>query len=135
MMHATEPIDNAISNLCQRIRERENRAPITFKEFIELSAENPGFIFRDIFRIFYDMVNSYVGDGVEEYPDDPESINYVYYDCSKLFVEGADHPFFCGQAFCQQTNQSYLLFQARDPAEQDLHLRRPPRVREKYLPQ
>jgi len=102
MMHATEPIDNALSNLCQRIRERENRAPITFKEFMELSAEKPDFVFRDIFRIFYDMVNSYVGDGVDEYPDDPESIKYVYYDCSKLFVEGADHPFFADRLFANR---------------------------------
>ena len=41
-------------------------------------------------------------DGVDEYPDDPESINYVYYDCSSLFVEGTDHPFFADRLFANR---------------------------------
>ena len=94
--------DNALNNLCQKIKEREYRAPMHFSQFLELSAEKPDLVFRDIFRIVYDMIYSYVGDGVDEYPDDPESINYVYYDCSKLFVEGTDHPFFADRLFANR---------------------------------
>ena len=35
-----------------------------------------------ILQIFHDMVMAYVGEGIDEYPDDPESIHYVYYDCT-----------------------------------------------------
>jgi hypothetical protein len=43
-----------------------------------------------------------VGEGVDEYPNDPESIQYVSYDCSRLFVEGADHPFFADRLFANR---------------------------------
>ena len=75
---------------------------MSFKDFMELCVENPTLVFRNIFRIFHDMIHSYVGDGFDEYPDDPESINFVYYDCSKLFVEGADHPFFADMLFANR---------------------------------
>jgi predicted Ser/Thr protein kinase len=48
------------------------------------------------------MIKTYVGEGTDEYPDDPESIQYVYYDCSRLFVEGADHPFFADRLFANR---------------------------------
>ena len=65
---------------------------------------------RNIFRIFYDMVHSHVGDGVDEYPDDPESINYVYYDCSTLFVDGTDHPFFADRLFANRLVNHFASF-------------------------
>jgi predicted P-loop ATPase len=43
-----------------------------------------------------------VGEGVDEYPNDPESIQYVSYDCSRLFVEGSDHPFFADRLFANR---------------------------------
>ena len=45
------------------------------------------------------MVRSHLSEGADEYPDDPESIHYVLYDCRKLFVEGTDHPFFADRLF------------------------------------
>jgi len=96
------PIENALSRICQKIEEREQFGPLTFHEFMELSAQEPNRIIRNVFQIFYDMVYSHVGDGVDEYPDDPESINYVYYDCNSLFVDGADHPFFADRLFANR---------------------------------
>jgi predicted Ser/Thr protein kinase len=57
---------------------------------------------RNIFQLFHDMVKSYVGRGVDEYPEDPESISFVCYDCSKLFIEGSDHPFFADRLFANR---------------------------------
>jgi predicted Ser/Thr protein kinase len=96
------PIESTLARICQKIEEREQFGALTFQEFMELSAEQPNRVFRNIFQIFYDMVYSHVGEGVDEYPDDPESINYVYYDCSSLFVEGADHPFFADRLFANR---------------------------------
>lgn len=99
---AIRPVDNTFSNLCDKIREREHRAPITFQEFMRLSAKRPEVVFRDIFRIFHDMIYSHVGEGIDEYPDDPESINFVYYDTSTLFEEETDHPFFADRLFANR---------------------------------
>ena len=95
-------VDTAISNLCENIRERQQGLPISFAQFMEYSGEKPHIVFRNIFQMFHDMVYRYVGDGYDEYPDDPESINYVYYDCSQLFEAGVDHPFFADRLFFAQ---------------------------------
>lgn len=97
-----EIIDNSLGSLCQKISEREQRVPLTFQEFMELSAREPGLVFRNIFQLFFDMIYSYIGEGADEYPEDPESINFVYYDCSRLFVDGTDHPFFADRLFANR---------------------------------
>jgi len=97
-----ETVDHLLGNLCERIQEREQRAPLSFKDFMAHAAVRPTFVFRNIFQVFHDMVYSYVGDGVDEYPEDPESIHYVYYDCGQLFEEGTDHPFFADRLFANR---------------------------------
>lgn len=95
-------VDDLLSNLCENLQERSRGSPLHFQAFLELFAAKPTIIFRDIFQVFHDMVERYVGEGVDEYPDDPESINYVYYDCSKLFIENTDHPFFADRLFANR---------------------------------
>ncbi|MEE8397568.1 MAG: serine protein kinase PrkA, partial [Desulfobacterales bacterium] len=97
-----DTIDTAISNLYENIKEQRQGAPIPFEQFMVHTAAKPEVVFRDIFQIFHDMILSTVGEGYDEYPDDPESINYVYYDCSKLLVEGTDHPFFADRLFANR---------------------------------
>ena len=80
----------------------ERHAPIPFFAFLEQAAKRPTVLIRNIFQFFYDMVNTYIGEGVDEYPDDPESIRYVNYDCSELFVNGSDHPFFADRLFANR---------------------------------
>ncbi len=48
------------------------------------------------------MIHTYVGVGRDEYPDDPESINYVNYDCRNLFVKDTDRPFFADRLFANR---------------------------------
>ena len=43
-----------------------------------------------------------MGEGHDEYPDDPESINFIAYDCTRLFVEGTDNPFFADRIFANR---------------------------------
>lgn len=95
-------IDNAISKLYENINKRQQGAPIPFRQFIERSAKQPETVFRNIFQMFSDMMQTYVGEGHDEYPDDPESINYVHYDCSRLFEKGIDHPFFADRLFANR---------------------------------
>lgn len=95
-------IDKAMQHINRSMGQIEQRDPMPFREFLNLVISKPSTVIRSIFQLFHDMVNTYVGKGMDEYPDDPESINYVYYDCTDLFVEGADHPFFADRLFANR---------------------------------
>ena len=96
-------ISQAMQQLDQRMSEQDQRlAAFSFEEFLEMLSEKPTTVIRNVFQVFHDMIHAYIGEGFDEYPDDPESIHFVYYDCSKLFVEGADHPFFADRLFANR---------------------------------
>src|SRR6266568_8985803 len=95
-------IEKALRHLNRRITEREHHQGIPFEEFLKVMAANPQTVIRNVFQTFHDMVKTFVGVGYDEYPDDPESINYVNYDCSQLFVENADRPFFADRLFANR---------------------------------
>jgi len=95
-------IEKAISNLNQSIDDWKQYTPIPFDEFLNLLAANPTRVIRNVFQVFHDMVKGYIEEGIDEYPDDPESIHYVYYDCRRLFIEGTDHPFFADRLFANR---------------------------------
>jgi predicted Ser/Thr protein kinase len=99
---AVESIKKATDNLNQSIGEFERRSAIPFEGFLKELVAGPQVFIRNAFQVFHDMMKAYVGEGVEEYPDDPESIHYVLYDCSKLFVEGSDYPFFADRLFANR---------------------------------
>ncbi len=95
-------VRGAIQLLDTEIEKTEKGAPFPFEEYLCLAQSDPRRVLRNIFQVFYDMVHSCVGNGVDEYPDDPESIGFVKYDCAKLFVEGSDHPFFADRLFANR---------------------------------
>ena len=92
-------IKKAMHNLNQHMSGMEQRAAIPFEEFLNELVADPTVVIRNVFQVFHDMMKAYVGEGLDEYSDDPESIHYVHYDCSELFVEGSDHPFFADRLF------------------------------------
>ena len=94
-----DSIKKAMLNLNQTMSTQEQRASISFEAFLNEMVASPITAMRNVFQVFHDMIKAYVGEGVDEYPDDPESINYAHYDCSKLFVEGTDNPFFADRLF------------------------------------
>ncbi|MEJ2098519.1 MAG: serine protein kinase PrkA [Desulfobacterales bacterium] len=96
---AEESVQKAMLNLNKNMSAQEQRTSIPFEDFLSELVADPKVVMRNIFQIFHDMVKAYVGEGIDEYPDDPESIHYAYYDCNKLFVEGSDHPFFADRLF------------------------------------
>jgi predicted Ser/Thr protein kinase len=99
---AEDSIQKAMLNLNQNMSAKEQRSSISFEEFLNELVARPKTVTRNIFQVFHDMIKAYVGEGVDEYPDDPESINYASYDCSNLFVEGADNPFFADRLFANR---------------------------------
>jgi predicted Ser/Thr protein kinase len=95
-------IRKAMDNLNVNIGESEQRSSVSFEGFLNELVAKPQVVVRNAFQVFHDMIKEYVGEGIEEYPDDPESIHYVLYDCSKLFVEGTDYPFFADRLFANR---------------------------------
>ncbi len=95
-------VDKAIEHLNRKISEREHSQTIPFDEYLRILTERPDAVVRNVFQTFHDMIRSYIGVGRDEYPDDTESINYVNYDCSNLFVNDTDRPFFADRLFANR---------------------------------
>ena len=97
-----ERVNDAMQNLDRSMSERHQQSVISFDEFLRIIAENPCTVMRNVFQVFHDMIKTYVTEGADEYPDDPEATHFVNYDCSSLFVEGSDHPFFADRLFANR---------------------------------
>ncbi|MDR0306248.1 MAG: hypothetical protein LBI42_05330 [Chitinispirillales bacterium] len=95
-------IKQAINNLNVRITECSNHQPIPFEKFLAEAASNPRSVLRSVFQVFHDLIATNIGPGTDEYPNDPESINYVNYDCSHLFENELDRPFFADRIFANR---------------------------------
>jgi len=95
-------IRKALDNLNRTMSDTHPSELIPFEEFLKIMSEKPHQVIRNIFQMFYDMIRYYIEEGADEYPDDPESIHFVYYDCNRLFVEDADHPFFADRLFANR---------------------------------
>ena len=89
-------------NLDRSMSERHQQPVIPFEEFLQILSKNPLAVLRNVFQVFYDMIKTYVGEGTDEYPDDPVSSHFVNYDCTSLFVDGTDHPFFADWLFANR---------------------------------
>ncbi len=95
-------LSKALETLRQHKEDRNRQADLSFSEFLEEVAARPRRNLRSVTQVYADMVHTYVSDGEDEYPGDPESINYLNYDCSRLFVEGSDRPFFADRLFANR---------------------------------
>src|SRR3989338_1827176 len=97
-MSPNESIDHLLVN----ISDKKPNIPIPFHEFFEITTKSPEKILRNVFQLTHDMAIFYLGKGYDDYPDDPQSVNYLTYDSLKLFVEGADKPFFADTFFANR---------------------------------
>ncbi len=95
-------IHRALHRIDRSISEWEQRPPISFDEFLAKVTEEPSAFVRNIFQVFHDLIKSHITEGLDEYPDDPESIHYAYYDFARLFVDGVDNPFFADRLFANR---------------------------------
>jgi predicted Ser/Thr protein kinase len=102
VVNMNDQIETALHNLDREIGDRHAQPTISFAKFLQLLVDNPYAAMRNVFQIFHDMIKCYVNEEEDEYPGDPESIHFVHYDCSKLFVEGSDHPFFADRLFANR---------------------------------
>jgi predicted Ser/Thr protein kinase len=92
----------AMSNL-DNCRDQLSQAPIlSFEQFLQEVIAAPQRVIRNVYQVYTDMIDSLVCDGIDEYGADPESIGFMKYDCSKLFVDGADRAFFADRLFANR---------------------------------
>jgi ABC-type multidrug transport system fused ATPase/permease subunit len=95
-------ITTAIKNIDRNMAAESRQSTLSFEEFLGVLTQKPTVVARNAFQVFHDMIKKYVGEGHNEYPDDPESIGFVHYDCSQLFIEGSDTPFFADRLFANR---------------------------------
>jgi len=95
-------IKTAMNSLNKKIGGPFLNPPIPFDEFIQILSKEPLVVIRNIFQIFHDMVKNYVDEEIDEHAEDPETINYTYYDCTRLFVQGSDNPFMADRLFANR---------------------------------
>jgi len=95
-------VETALQNLDRIISGRHQNPPVSFEDFLKMMVDKPHQVLRNVFQIFHDMIKSYVEEGEDEYPNDPESIHFVKYDCTRLFVADSDHPFFADRLFANR---------------------------------
>lgn len=72
---------------------------ISYEEFLNRLVANPARTVRNVFQSFHDMMLYFIGEGIDEYAGDPETVGYSRYDCHKLFVEGLDFPYCADRLF------------------------------------
>jgi len=97
-----EHIRNAMQNLEESQRGLDRAQTVTFEQFLIVLRAQPHTLIRNVHQVFHDMVRASVGTGRDEYPEDPESINFVAYDTRDLFETGTDNPFFADRIFANR---------------------------------
>lgn len=95
-------MNKSLTDIINRLGKEDFKKPIPLEEYITQVGQAPKTHLRNIFQLMYDMVHHYVPEGEDEYPDDPESINYLKYDTSELFIEGVNQPFFADRLFANR---------------------------------
>ncbi len=95
-------LTRAMGNLDQN-KEQLRQSPIlSFEDFLQQVIKYPDRIIRNVYQVYSDLIDCTVDDGVDEYGNDPESIRFLKYDCTRLFVEGSDRPFFADRLFANR---------------------------------
>jgi len=95
-------LSKALDNLDKFKEQLRRSSVLSFKDFLRKTLEDPHLAIRDVYQVYTDMIATLVGEGVDETPNDPESIKFLKYDCSRLFVDGSDRPFFADRLFANR---------------------------------
>ncbi|SHO48120.1 serine protein kinase PrkA [Desulfopila aestuarii] len=95
-------MSKALESLKKHQGSWERRPVISFADFLQEVITYPERNIRNVYQIYVDMINAFICEGVDEYINDAESINYLDYNCNRLFVEGSDRPFFADRLFANR---------------------------------
>jgi len=106
MMKPIEPVtgsaDQVLSLLHKNIQDYQRLQPVSFDAFLGMLTANPSRILRNIFQSFHDMVKAHVDEYEEPLGGDRNEPGFTRYDCTRLFVEGSDNPYFPDMLFANR---------------------------------
>jgi len=97
-----DDIRNVLKTIDNHLENKDEHALIPFADYLKMVRDQPTQAIRSIFQVFHDMIKTFVGPGFQEYPNDPESINFLLYNFHELLVEGVDNPFFADRLFANR---------------------------------
>jgi hypothetical protein len=97
-----DKIDEALKRIILTQEDLDRYEPQSYRDFLHKVSRQPTRILRSIFQVFHDMVSTHILPMEDDSKFDPESIHYVGYDCSPLFVEDSDNPFFADRLFANR---------------------------------
>ena len=96
------PIDQTLDLLDKNINDYQRFVPVPFEKFLNSLKENPSQILRNIFQTFHDMIKYYVDESEDTITGDIDKLTFTNYDCSKLFVEDSENPYFTDMLFANR---------------------------------
>lgn len=99
---AAESVGQALDFLERNIQDYQRLKPVSFQEFLSLMTVNPSQVLRNIFQAFHDMVKSYVDEIDPSVAEDLSRLNVTNYDCTRLFVEDSNNPYFPDMLFANR---------------------------------
>ncbi len=95
-------IDHTIDLLDENIIDYKRLKPISFEEFLNILTAQPSRVLRNIFQAFHDMIKSYVNESEDAVSTNVDELIFTNYDCSRLFVEDSENPYFTDMLFANR---------------------------------
>ncbi len=95
-------IDQTLDLLDKNISDYQRFKPIPFDSFLDLLTEDPSKILRNIFQAFHDMIKNYVDESGFSPEEKSDQLNFTKFECSRLFVEGSENPYFPDMLFANR---------------------------------
>ncbi len=102
MPSENDSIDKTLDLLDKNISDYQRLAPVPFEEFLNILKKNPAQILRNIFQTFHDMIKYYVDESEDTITGDIDKLTFTKYDCSRLFVEDSENPYFTDMLFANR---------------------------------
>jgi predicted Ser/Thr protein kinase len=106
MMEDTIPsagsVDEVLASLDKNIQDYQRLQPVSFEMFLNMLTARPSQVLRNIFQSFHDMVKAYVDEYEEPLGGGRDKLAFTRYDCTRLFVEGSDNPYFPDMLFANR---------------------------------
>ena len=97
-----ESVGQALDLLEKNIQDYQRLKPVSFEDFLNILNDRPSQILRNIFQSFHDMIKSYVDEQDHSLSDEVEQGAVTHYDCSRLFVDDSDNPYFPDMLFANR---------------------------------
>ncbi len=85
--------------LDRNITDYQRLKPVSFEVFLTLLKDKPSQVLRNVFQAFHDMIKSHVEGSENDITETIDNQGFTRYDCTRLFVEGSENPYFTDMLF------------------------------------